>query len=142
VRNPVPLPFQSFLARFRRSKSSKAMVAPVTRQSGFKDASQLRAGGTVRIQQVTKNFGPLKVLDGIDLVLPAGSVTAILGPSGSGKSTLLRTINHLERVDSGFIAIDGELVGYSQKGATLYELKSSVAPISAWCSKTSISSHI
>jgi len=123
VRNPVPLPFQSFLVRFRRSVSSEAMVAPVTRQSGFKDASQLRAGGSVRIQHVTKNFGPLKVLDDIDLVLPAGSVTAILGPSGSGKSTLLRTINHLERVDSGFIAIDGELVGYNQKGATLYELK-------------------
>lgn len=50
-------------------------------------------------------------------------MTAILGQSGSGKSTLLRTINHLERVDAGFIAIDGELVGYRQSGHTLYELK-------------------
>ncbi|KQV34815.1 ectoine/hydroxyectoine ABC transporter ATP-binding protein EhuA [Rhizobium sp. Root268] len=75
------------------------------------------------MQKISKSFGSLKVLDNIDLVLPAGSVTAILGPSGSGKSTLLRTINHLERVDSGFIAIDGDLVGYSQKGDTLYELK-------------------
>jgi polar amino acid transport system permease protein len=50
-------------------------------------------------------------------------VTAILGPSGSGKSTLLRSINHLERVDAGFIAVDGELVGYEQKGNLLYELK-------------------
>ena len=47
----------------------------------------------------------------------------ILGQSGSGKSTLLRSINHLERVDDGFIAIDGELVGYAAKGDTLYELK-------------------
>ena len=123
LRNPAPLPFQSFLARFRRPSLPQAAAAPVARQSGFRDAAQLRAGGTVRIQKISKNFGPLKVLDNIELTLPAGSVTAILGPSGSGKSTLLRTINHLERVDSGFIAIDGALVGYSQKGDTLYELK-------------------
>nr|WP_298100889.1 amino acid ABC transporter permease/ATP-binding protein [uncultured Shinella sp.] len=123
VRNPVPLPFQSFLARFRRPVSSRTTVVPAVRQSGFKDAAQLRTGGTVRIQKISKSFESLKVLDDVDLVLPAGSVTAILGPSGSGKSTLLRTINHLERADSGFIAIDGELVGYSQKGDTLYELK-------------------
>ncbi|OLP46446.1 ectoine/hydroxyectoine ABC transporter ATP-binding protein EhuA [Rhizobium oryziradicis] len=75
------------------------------------------------MQGVSKSFGHLKVLDNIDLTLKAGSVTAILGPSGSGKSTLLRTINHLERVDSGFISVDGELVGYDQRGTTLYELK-------------------
>ncbi|WP_318011199.1 ATP-binding cassette domain-containing protein [Acinetobacter johnsonii] len=39
----------------------------------------------------------------MSLDIPAGSVTVIIGPSGSGKSTLLRTINHLERVDAGFI---------------------------------------
>ncbi|OAP43184.1 ectoine/hydroxyectoine ABC transporter ATP-binding protein EhuA [Sinorhizobium americanum] len=72
---------------------------------------------------MSKSFGSFKVLDDIELNLPAGSVTAILGPSGSGKSTLLRTINHLERVEDGFISIDGELVGYRQKGDTLYELK-------------------
>ncbi|MEX0634986.1 ATP-binding cassette domain-containing protein [Serratia ureilytica] len=47
----------------------------------------------------------------------------ILGPSGSGKSTLLRAINHLERVDEGFIRIDGDYVGYRRKGNRLYELK-------------------
>uniref|UniRef100_UPI001F481967 amino acid ABC transporter ATP-binding protein n=1 Tax=Fuscibacter oryzae TaxID=2803939 RepID=UPI001F481967 len=80
-------------------------------------------GGEVLIQNVTKSFGPLRVLDNVSLTLPSGSVTAILGQSGSGKSTLLRTVNHLERVDEGFIAIDGELVGYRQHGQTLYELK-------------------
>ena len=45
------------------------------------------------------------------------------GPSGSGKSTLLRTINHLERVDEGFIQIDGDYIGYRRKGDKLYEMK-------------------
>ena len=80
-------------------------------------------GGDVTIQGVSKSFGPLKVLDDVSLTLAAGSVTVILGQSGSGKSTLLRTINHLERVDDGFIAIDGQLIGYRQEGETLYELK-------------------
>jgi polar amino acid transport system permease protein len=62
------------------------------------------------------------VLDGVTLTVRPGSVTVILGPSGSGKSTLLRSINHLERVDGGFIAIDGELIGYRQDADTLYEL--------------------
>ncbi|MBR7513603.1 ATP-binding cassette domain-containing protein, partial [Mycobacterium tuberculosis] len=52
-------------------------------------------------------FGMQRVLDNVSFVAPRGSVTAIVGPSGSGKSTLLRTINHLERVDDGFIDIDG-----------------------------------
>ncbi|OJY63171.1 MAG: ectoine/hydroxyectoine ABC transporter ATP-binding protein EhuA [Rhizobium sp. 60-20] len=72
---------------------------------------------------ISKSFGTLKVLDDIELNLPAGSVTAVIGPSGSGKSTLLRAINHLERVDRGFISVDGELVGYTRKGDVLYELK-------------------
>jgi ABC-type polar amino acid transport system ATPase subunit len=78
--------------------------------------------------------------------VPPGSVTVILGQSGSGKSTLLRAINHLERVDDGFIAIDGELIGYRQDADTLYELKrarhpASAASMSAWCSRTSTCSR-
>jgi polar amino acid transport system permease protein len=86
-------------------------------------ASSLPKGGTVEIHNVTKSYGTLTVLEDINLTIPAGSVTTIIGPSGSGKSTLLRTINHLETVDRGFIAIDGELIGYRREGDTLYELK-------------------
>ncbi|MDZ4359948.1 MAG: amino acid ABC transporter permease/ATP-binding protein [Variovorax sp.] len=79
-------------------------------------------GGEVTIHGVSKRFGALQVLDDVTFTAPRGSVTVILGPSGSGKSTLLRTINHLERVDDGFIAIDGELIGYRRDADTLYEL--------------------
>src|SRR5580692_5803249 len=46
----------------------------------------------------------------------------IIGPSGSGKSTFLRTINHLEKINRGRLWVDGELVGYVQRGDRLYEL--------------------
>ncbi|KVN77318.1 ectoine/hydroxyectoine ABC transporter ATP-binding protein EhuA [Burkholderia ubonensis] len=72
---------------------------------------------------VSKQFGAQRVLERVSFVAPRGSVTVIVGPSGSGKSTLLRTINHLERVDDGFIDIDGELIGYRRDGDVLYELK-------------------
>ncbi len=123
LRNPKPLPFQAFFQRFSRPLPAVKPLSIPARNSGFRDATVLRSGGAVRIHGISKSFGSLKVLDGLDLTLPAGSVTAILGPSGSGKSTLLRAINHLERVDGGFISVDGDLVGYEQKGDVLYELK-------------------
>ena len=56
---------------------------------------------------VVKEFGALRVLDGIDLDVPSGSVVTLIGASGSGKSTLLRCINLLEPIDDGYITLDG-----------------------------------
>ena len=56
------------------------------------------------------SFGPSAVLRGVDLDVPAGTTTAIIGPSGSGKSTLLRTLNRLYEPDRGDILLDGRSV--------------------------------
>ena len=66
----------------------------------------------VEIHDVHKRFGHLEVLKGVNLVVQRGNVVCVLGPSGSGKTTMLRCINHLEKIDSGTITVDGELVGY------------------------------
>ncbi|BCW60572.1 polar amino acid transport system ATP-binding protein [Paenarthrobacter nicotinovorans] len=79
--------------------------------------------GQVDIANVRKSFGATEVLKGVSLSVPPGGVAVIVGPSGSGKSTLLRTINHLEKVDGGYITIDGELVGYEVRGNKLHELR-------------------
>ncbi len=79
--------------------------------------------GRVEVHGVHKSYAGTEVLHGVDLVVEPGTVTVVLGPSGSGKSTLLRSINHLEKVDRGFVALDGELVGYRRKGDKLHELQ-------------------
>ncbi|WHZ11397.1 MAG: ABC transporter, ATP-binding protein (cluster 3, basic aa/glutamine/opines) [Burkholderiaceae bacterium] len=76
----------------------------------------------VAVQDVHKRFGREEVLKGIDLDVAAGEVLVLLGPSGSGKSTLLRCVNHLEKIDAGRIVVDGELVGYRERGDLLYEM--------------------
>lgn len=64
----------------------------------------------VCVRNLTKSFGHTKVLRGIDLTVPAQSVTAILGPSGCGKTTLLRLIAGFEAPDAGEIQLHGQLV--------------------------------
>ncbi|WSQ69110.1 amino acid ABC transporter ATP-binding protein [Streptomyces sp. NBC_01216] len=77
----------------------------------------------VKAEGVHKSYGPAHILRGIDLEVQNGEVFCLVGPSGSGKSTFLRCINHLERIDGGRLSVDGNLVGYRQKGDKLYELK-------------------
>jgi polar amino acid transport system ATP-binding protein len=77
----------------------------------------------VRAENVHKSFGNLEVLKGIDLVVGSGEVSVVIGPSGSGKSTFLRCINHLEKINGGRIWVDGELIGYRQRGDKLHEMR-------------------
>jgi polar amino acid transport system ATP-binding protein len=76
----------------------------------------------VKAEAVHKSFGRLEVLRGIDLEVNPKEVMCMIGPSGSGKSTFLRCINHLEKIDAGRLSVDGELVGYRERGDRLYEL--------------------
>src|SRR6202163_773063 len=64
----------------------------------------------VAVTGLHKAFGPHPVLTGVDLEVPAGSLTAILGPSGSGKTTLLRLLAGFERADAGTVTIGGSVV--------------------------------
>ncbi|PPK60597.1 amino acid ABC transporter ATP-binding protein [Actinokineospora auranticolor] len=76
----------------------------------------------VTVRGAVKSYGANRVLDEVDFTAAAGEVTAIIGPSGSGKSTLLRAINHLEPLDSGFVAVHGELIGVRAHRGRLREL--------------------
>ena len=75
----------------------------------------------VKFEKVNKFFGDLHVLKDIDLDILKNQVLVVIGPSGSGKSTLLRSINHLEKVDSGHIFVNGRMVGYIEKDGKLIE---------------------
>jgi polar amino acid transport system ATP-binding protein len=76
----------------------------------------------VKAEQVCKSFGALDVLKGITLEVGKGEVLCIVGPSGSGKSTFLRCINHLEVVNAGRLYVDGDLIGYRERGGKLHEM--------------------
>ena len=64
----------------------------------------------LQAENITKAFNNVPVLKGVSLTVRQGETLAIIGQSGSGKSTLLRCLNHLEKVDSGKIVIDGEVL--------------------------------
>lgn len=64
----------------------------------------------IQLHGITKSFGPLQVLRGIDLQVNRGEVMAIVGPSGAGKTTLLQIMGTLDRPDHGEVIIDGENV--------------------------------
>jgi polar amino acid transport system ATP-binding protein len=72
-----------------------------------------------------KYFGTFHVLKNIEFEIRKGEVVCVIGPSGSGKSTFLRCINQLEKIDAGYIAVDGEIAGYRRDGNRLYPLSDS-----------------
>jgi len=81
----------------------------------------------IEIKKAVKSFGSLQALNGVDLSVQKGEVVLIIGPSGSGKSTLLRSINRLERLDSGSISIDGESV--TDEGSDIRHIRQEVGMV-------------
>jgi glutamate transport system ATP-binding protein len=81
----------------------------------------------ISMQAVNKHFGSLHVLKDVNLEVDRGQVVVVLGPSGSGKSTLCRTINRLEPIDSGTIAVDGQPL--PDEGRKLAALRSDVGMV-------------
>lgn len=78
----------------------------------FNSESEMPA---IELRGVTKSYGAIEVLKGIDLSVKDGEIVALIGPSGSGKSTVVRCIHQLTDIDSGAIYLYGELLGYQKK---------------------------
>ncbi len=81
----------------------------------------------IEMREVNKYFGALHVLQDIDLTVGRGEVVVVIGPSGSGKSTLCRTINRLETIQSGSIAVDGRPL--PEEGKELARLRAEVGMV-------------
>jgi polar amino acid transport system ATP-binding protein len=92
------------------AESSEPLVAPASTAATGRDG----AVPMVDAQEVYKSFHRNEVLRGISLRVQRGEVVVLIGPSGSGKTTFLRCVNHLEKINSGRILIDGELIGYRE----------------------------
>lgn len=105
------------------SAGTDHVLVPDAAQSSPASAGQ----PVVQMRDVNKHYGPLHVLQDINLEVKRGEVVVVLGPSGSGKSTLCRTINRLETIDSGEILIDG--VKLPEEGKQLANLRADVGMV-------------
>ncbi|MFB6394657.1 amino acid ABC transporter ATP-binding protein [Polymorphospora lycopeni] len=86
-----------------------------------------KAEPLIMLDKVDKWFGPLHVLQKVDLSVNRGEVVVVIGPSGSGKSTLCRAINRLEPINSGTITFDGKPL--PAEGKALAKLRSEVGMV-------------
>ena len=83
----------------------------------------------IETKALTKSFGSVNVLKGVDVQVHQGEALAIIGPSGGGKSTFLRCLNLLEQPDGGEVIFEGQKI--NQKGVDVDKKKISVDPIRA-----------
>jgi polar amino acid transport system ATP-binding protein len=81
----------------------------------------------LQVKNISKSFGPVKAVDNVSLDVEKGEVIVILGPSGSGKSTFLRCLNALERIDSGQIIIDDEIL--DSAGRNVHDIRLEVGMV-------------
>jgi len=81
----------------------------------------------IEFQNVHKHFGPLHVLNGIDLAVAEREVIVVIGPSGSGKSTLIRTVNRLEPIESGTLVVNG--IAVHEKNVDVNRLRRDVGMV-------------
>jgi ABC-type polar amino acid transport system ATPase subunit len=81
----------------------------------------------IEFEAVHKHFGPLHVLNGIDLTVAEGEVVVIIGPSGSGKSTLIRTVNRLEPIERGRLVVNG--IAVHERGVDVNALRRQVGMV-------------
>ncbi|MDE3089596.1 MAG: amino acid ABC transporter ATP-binding protein [Chloroflexota bacterium] len=75
----------------------------------------------VKAEKVNKFFGSLHALKDVSLTVSKNETVVVIGPSGSGKSTFLRCINHLEKINSGHIYVNGHTIGYLERDGRLVE---------------------
>jgi polar amino acid transport system permease protein len=101
-----------------RRRGSRTTVSPVATDVPGWDVKKTRTphSGEVVVSAtgVHKSYGPVTVLDDVNLEVHRGEVVAIIGPSGSGKTTLARTLNWLEKPDRGEIFVDGDRIGFGK----------------------------
>lgn len=76
----------------------------------------------IKTENIDVSFGDLHVLKGVSLSVAPKEVVCIIGPSGAGKSTFLRTLNHLEKIDSGKIYVDGHLLDDYESGKEHFKM--------------------
>ena len=79
-------------------------------QNIWKQGGRTKMEEILRIQNLSKRYGDMPVLDHVDLSVKKGEVVVIVGPSGCGKSTFLRCMNALEEIQEGKVLLDGELI--------------------------------
>ncbi len=81
------------------------------------------------LKDIHKSFGKIEVLKGVDLDIHRSEVISIIGPSGSGKSTLLRTINLLERINSGTITFEKNRIDHLNREGDINKIRSQIGMV-------------